>query len=990
MLSPSAASPSLPKLCGRLLLLFSTCVAIHAQPVHAQPGGRRAWTKSRILGSPTPPPPYRVQRVFQNLSFNNPTVLTNCPDSDRLYVAEVKGAIYSFPNRADVETADLAIDIGKSIPGAKQVYGLTFHPRFSDNRYCYICYVLDADLDDGTRLSRFRVADTDPPTISIASETIMLTWKSGGHNGGCLKFGPDGFLYVSAGDAGPAFPPDPLKSGQDISNVRSTIMRIDVDRAGENRPYSIPNDNPFVKTPAARGEVWAYGFRNPWKMSFDSATGDLWVGDVGWELWEMVYRVEKSGNYGWSLVEGSQPVHRERSRGPTPIIKPTVEHSHTESRSVTGGFVYRGERLSDLVGDYVYGDYVTGKIWALRYANGKVQQLREIAETQMPIICFGVDNREELYVVSYEGQIFRIEKNLAAASSSAFPRRLSETGLFGSVKDHRLAPGVQAYEIVAPMWQDGAVSERFVAMPGTDAIGRWTANNTGRGEFRGEWRLPENSVLGKTIRLPSGSHAEAPPGRRVETQILHYRDGLWHPYTYVWNDEQTDAKLLEGEGRTISYSVYDKRADSKETRQWRVAGRNECLLCHTTRSGSVQAFHLAQLERTLTANGRSVEQLEHLTRLGFFSATPQRAKKTKPYASPYDDTASLEDRARAYLHVNCAHCHRRGGGGTASMDVVFKNQLEKTNLLGERPTQGAFGLHGPRVIAAGEPMRSVLLYRMAKSGRGRMPYFGSAVADSRGVLLMRDWIASLKAEDSIEVAMRRERDKVIESTLAALNDQSPDTRQSSIDSLLTTTSGALQLAIALHEQPLSPDSRQMAIDRASKLDDPAKRDLFEAYFPESLRRKRLGDSVDVAQILALKGNLSRGRQLFEKSAGLQCRNCHQAQGVGKNVGPDLTKLGDKQTKAELLESILSPSKRIDPKYVTYLIELLDGRVLNGLLVEQSKSGLVIQDATGKQIQIDRSQIEFSGPQRKSLMPDLQLRESTPQEVADLLEYLKSI
>jgi len=892
-----------------------------------------------------------------------------------------------------VSKADLAIDIGKSIPGAKQVYGLTFHPQFAENRYCYICYVLDANLDDGTRLSRFKVNDTNPPTISIASETIMLTWRSGGHNGGCLKFGPDGYLYVSAGDAGPAFPPDPLLSGQDISNVLSTIMRIDVDRPDNNRSYSIPSDNPFVKNPKARGEVWAYGFRNPWKMSFDSVTGDLWVGDVGWELWEMVYRVEKSGNYGWSLVEGSQAVHRERTRGPTPILNPTVEHSHTESRSVTGGFVYRGERLSYLVGDYVYGDYVTGKIWALRYRDGKVQQLREIADTQIPIICFGVDNDQELYVVSYEGEIYRIEPNKVAATSTEFPRRLSETGLFESTAQHRLASGVEPYEIVAPMWQDGATSQRFVAMPGSDAIGQWTRNNAGRGEYRGEWRLPENSVLGKTIRLHGGSHPKAKPGRRVETQILHYRDGLWHPYTYVWNDEQTDALLLEGEGKTVSYTVHNKGSDDggvKETRPWRIAGRNECLLCHTTRSGSVQAFHLAQIERPSDVDGKSIDQLTHLARMGFFSKKPRLANNAKRYVSPYDESASLEDRARAYLHVNCAHCHRRGGGGTASMDVVFKNSLKGTNLLGERPTQGAFGLHGPQVVAAGEPIRSVLLYRMAKSGRGRMPYFGSAIPDRQGVLLMRDWIASLDADSSIESAVRRERAQLLESKLADLHNQPPRDRQATIDSLLASTSGALRLAIAMQDERLDAESQRLAIARVSQLDDAAKRDLFEAFLPESERRKRLGDSINPADILSLKGDRRRGHQLFEKSVGLQCRNCHQVQGVGKKLGPDLTSLEKQFSKSELLESILEPSKRIDPKYITHLVELIDGKVLSGLLIERTKTQVIIQDATGTQIQIDRSEIEFSAPQQKSIMPELQLRESTPQEVADLLEFLRSI
>ena len=162
---------------------------------------------------------------------------------------------------------------------------------------------------------------------------------AGGHNGAHLQFGPDGCLYISTGDGGQSFPPDGRNTGQDISDLLAAILRIDVDHPDPGKLYSIPADNPFVSTAGARGEIWAYGLRNPWKICFDPADGSLWVGDVGWEMWEMIYRIERGGNYGWSIVEG-QPSRCTPSgkRGPTPILPPTVEHDHTEARSITGGY----------------------------------------------------------------------------------------------------------------------------------------------------------------------------------------------------------------------------------------------------------------------------------------------------------------------------------------------------------------------------------------------------------------------------------------------------------------------------------------------------------------------------------------------------------------------------------------------------------------------------------------------------------------------------
>src|SRR5262249_28383260 len=312
--------------------------------------------------------------------------------------------------------------------------------------------------------------------------------------------------YISTGDAANPNPPDALDTGQDLSDLLSSILRIDVDREEHGKPYAVPLDNPFIKTPNARPEIWAYGFRNPWRMSFDRGTGDLWVGDVGWELWEMVYRVRRGGNYGWSVMEGPQPVRPEAKRGPTPILPPALALPHTESASITGGYVYRGKRLKDLAGAYVFGDWVTRKVWGTRFdAEDKVVRHQELAETAQRIVAFGEDTDGELYIVGYEeaGAIHRLVPNeVASERRPDFPRTLSETGLFASVAAHAPAPGVVPFSINAEPWADHAIAERLVAVPGTG-----TAQMYDRpipipgGFFSGAVFFPKDGVLAKTISL---------------------------------------------------------------------------------------------------------------------------------------------------------------------------------------------------------------------------------------------------------------------------------------------------------------------------------------------------------------------------------------------------------------------------------------------------------------------------------------------------------
>src|SRR5262245_57629067 len=256
--------------CRALLLTFLSIGWSSLVCAQSAKKPRLPWTTSRIAGAPEPPRPYIAERIFSSLEFNQPLELVALPGTNRLVILQAQGKIYSFENRPnDLDlTADLFADIRERDPKFDRLYGFVFHPKFLENRYCFVSYVLSGRGADGSRVSRFKVAASDPPRLIPESEEIILTWQAGGHNGANLQFGPEGYLYISTGDAGDAFPPDGRNSGQDISDLEASILRIDVDRRDAGLAYHIPPDNPFIGHVGARGEVWVYGIRILLKLAF--------------------------------------------------------------------------------------------------------------------------------------------------------------------------------------------------------------------------------------------------------------------------------------------------------------------------------------------------------------------------------------------------------------------------------------------------------------------------------------------------------------------------------------------------------------------------------------------------------------------------------------------------------------------------------------------------------------------------------------------------
>jgi uncharacterized repeat protein (TIGR03806 family) len=704
---------------------------------------RTLWTTSHVQGSPEPPSPFRLERAFPKLKFDLPLELVPIPGTKRLAVAQQHGQVYSFENRPDAADRHLLLTVKPDI------YSLAFHPKFAENGYLYVTTIEPEEgKPDGNKVVRYKVKPADPPEADPASATVIIAWPSGGHTGGCIRFGPDGHLYVGVGDGSGIA--DQLQTGQRIDDLHSSMLRIDVDHPAAGKPYGIPKDNPFVGVKDARPEVWAYGLRQPWRFSFDRATGDLWAGEVGQDLWEMVYRIEKGGNYGWSVMEGTHPFRPTRPKGPTPILPPVVEHDHHEFRSLTGGYVYHGSRLADLKGTYIYGDYDTGRVWGFRY-DAKLKKAtdhRELTDTQLRIVAWGEDRDGELYAVDHQGGgLHRIvPAPPPAATAPKFPRKLSETGLFASTKDHTPAPGVIPYSVNAELWSDGAAKERFMAIPGDGKIDydAMTYPQPAPGAQPG-WRFPSGTVMVKTFSLG---------GRRLETRLLvgqrvagneEVGDQVWHGYTYLWDDAQTDAELIEAKGLDKAYTIADPKAPGGKREQvWHFPSRTECTLCHTMSAKYVLGVNTLQANRDYDYGGVVANQLATFEHIGLFSKpVPEKPEKLPRLVDYRDPKQDLVARARSYLHANCAHCHRKWGGGNADFQLLFSLPLKETGIINVKPGHGDFELKDSRLLAPGAPDRSLVLYRMNKLGLGRMPHVASNVVDTDGAALIREWIEKM-------------------------------------------------------------------------------------------------------------------------------------------------------------------------------------------------------------------------------------------------------
>jgi uncharacterized repeat protein (TIGR03806 family) len=694
----------------------------------ARPINTTCIAPERATGSAT----IGTQRAFPNLTFRNQPVSMQQVkgDSSRWFVVEKLGDVRVFENKEDVATTSEFINIAARVEVCPEcgLLGMAFHPDWPATPIVYLTYTSVQHTQGGpdTHLSEFTSRDGGL-TLDPDSERVLLTIPKPNlhHHGGHIAFGPDGFLYFGTGD-GNSYSND---YAQSLTTLLGKMLRIDIRGTTGTALYRIPADNPFAAstTFCANGsgpqncpEIYAWGFRNPWSWSFDRQTGDLWLGDVGESEIEEVNRVRRGGNYGWRCFEGTHDVTATWPSGQACAARknlqsPIAEYSHTVGHAVTGGYVYRGTAIPGLVGRYIFGDFSSGRIWDIPNDTQPTMTMTDGLDSGLNISSFAEDNDGELYITNIYHDLRRITG--AGGAGPGVATQLSATGCVNASNATLPASGFIPYTPNAPFWSDGAVKERWIGLPDGQNI---TVGADG------DWDFPNGTVLMKNFRLDN---------RLIETRLfMHHSDGVWAGYSYEWNAQQTDATLVRG-GKQVTVGGHT----------WIYPSEGQCLLCHSEAAGRSLGLETRQLAFNITypQTGRDVHQLVTLNAINTLAPPIANPTDVVPYPNPTGTSGTLGERARAYLHTNCAQCHRPGGPTTSNMDLRYATALADTNACGVVPGLGDLGIANARLIAPGAATRSVLIGRMSRRDANGMPPVGSAQVDTAGAALLTNWVNSL-------------------------------------------------------------------------------------------------------------------------------------------------------------------------------------------------------------------------------------------------------
>jgi len=657
-------------------------------------------------------------------------VLVEPVPDPRWFVLRKTGQLLVFdPANATSTSVYLDLSDAVKVGGESGLLGMAFHPDYPTVPEIFLSYTRDhTGPSMRSVFARFILDNIASPGLGTVEQVILeVDQDNGNHNGGDIAFGPDRMLYIGLGDGGGGG--DPFERAQDTRYLLGSFLRIDVlgsAVAWPANPYAIPATNPFAGNPkcgpgvnaAACPEIYAWGLRNPWRWSFDLPTGILWAADVGQADWEEINRIELGGNYGWDCREGAHDFEIDACA--SGLIDPVAEYDHDAGRSITGGFVYRGSANPALYGRYVFADFSSGRIWALKANTAGGFDLEELLDTaNVSPSAFAVDGDNELYVVGYSGgRILRLESE-ASEFIDTVPDDLADSGCVDPNDATLPYSGLVPFEPSAPFWSDGAAKERFIGIPDGTTIAI---------DGEDDFLFPPGTVLVKNFRLD---------GKLVETRhLMRHPDGEWAGYTYEWNAEETQALRVRG-GKSVMIAG----------QEWVYPSQIECRDCHTGAADIALGPETAQLNGPLVypQTGRSANQMQTLDAAMMLSSPLPPIDTLPALADPADTSVPLEERARAYLYTNCAQCHQPGGPTSVVLDFRYTTALQDTYACNGIPLRGNVGLDfDARIIFPGDAAKSVLIARMARRDSAAMPPLGSTVVDAAGLALMTEWIDGLE------------------------------------------------------------------------------------------------------------------------------------------------------------------------------------------------------------------------------------------------------
>ncbi len=696
---------------------------------------------------------YRFINAYPKLNefFFSPVMVTNDGVNDLVYVVDKEGAIYVFPNKEAVVASEVRklLDIKSTVLNKNEsgMLSMAFDPHYASNGFIYVYYIYGETDEFYPRtdgivggktgdaiLERWTVDNpTNPMSAGSRVEILRVPQIGEDHKGGMMQFHPtEHYLYLGIGEGGyghSAFTQNPLpgdpynrrtnNSAQDPTTLRGKFIRIEpLAQAVDGKYYRVPADNPFVGRAGYLPEIWSMGHRNPWRWAFDTdAPYTLWETEIGQDTdlaYEEVNIITKGQNYGWPVCEGT------RNRGVlggnetknclTDFAPPREGYGRTSGVSIIGGFVYRGPDLPNLNGSFIFGDYVSKRLWSV--ANDG--QAKKLISEAFPhyISSIGTDFKKNLLISTHgrelggPSSIFKVVDDDAA--SAQIPPTLSATGLFADLPGLIPAHGVIEYGINTGGWFDGGKVRHFAAVPNAGKIGFDPATM---------WDLPVGSAIVKHLAVATTANADKP----FTTSVLFRQETGWQAANYRWNTTGTDADLV------VESSIEPDGGLVNVVRK--VETGSTCGGCHKDAAGRLTplAMHTRQLNGNFNYQGITANQLEIFNGIGLFTAGIGNGSSYDRFTPPTDTTANLAQRAKSYLHTNCAHCHAGTSGG---MDMRYDTVLEAMNIVNEHNR-----------VVPGIPANSNV-YKYQTGAGMRMPY-GSVATNADAEILFRNWINAL-------------------------------------------------------------------------------------------------------------------------------------------------------------------------------------------------------------------------------------------------------